>query len=128
MRRLAIFVMVFLIAALPLRGMAAFAADPCAGHHGVAAGASVPAGAGHGCDQVIEGDPHAPVQAGQGHDGNNGADRCAHCAACAAGCGLLVVMTTFGVGIAPGQERIPFYPPYAGGHFPTLFDRPPLAL
>jgi len=128
MRRLVILVMVLLVAALPLRGMAAFAADPCAGHHGVAAGAIAPADAGHGCDHAMEGGPQAPVHTGHGHDDGNGADSCAHCVACAAGCGLLVAITTFGAGIPPGVERIPFHPPYAGGHFPTLLDRPPLAL
>ena len=127
MRRLVVLLMVVLVAALPLRGMAAFAGDPCGGHHGVSSGVADDGHGAHGCDHAVN-DLPAPPLAEHGHEGGNAADSCAHCVACVAGCGPVVEMPAFHAGPLPGVERIPFRPAYAGGHFPALPDRPPLAL
>lgn len=123
MRRFVAFVMVLLIAALPLRGMASVAPDPCAAGHASGEPAAAHHGDCFGCDHAAN-----DVDVPKHHDGGAGADGCAHCAACAAGCGALYAPTSLETGSPPGSERIPFRPRHADGHFPTLPDRPPLAL
>ncbi len=126
MRRLVILLMVVLVAALPLRGAAAFAGDPCGDHHGTPAAAAADGHGAHGCDHAADGAP-VPLHADHGQDTGNAADSCAHCVACVAGCGLVASTPMLHSGLAPGLDRIPFRPAYAGGHFPALPDRPPLA-
>lgn len=126
MRRATVFLLALLVAALPMRAVAAFAAGTCANHAGFIVQAAHAHAAEPACEHAM-GDVSLPLHPESGHDGAGGPDTCSHCAACAAGCGLPRVAPALASDPTP-DGRIPFHPPYVGGHFPQLPDRPPLAL
>lgn len=121
MRRFATFLMVLVVALLPLRGMASLIADPCGPVHVHAPAAEAA-------------EPHCHEEAGTAHaapqEGQHGDPQvtCAHCATCCSLGTTLPSAASAGSGTVPGVERIPFRSRHAAGIFPPLLDRPPLAL
>ena len=118
MQRIArILIVLLVVAALPLRGYAAAAADLCAEHHG-----------GSQSGQVHDHDhDHESTDAQSGHGGEHSSNSiCSHCASCSVG-------ASFASGSArqvnpsiPGTDRIPFVDARKPVHVPDHLDRPPL--
>jgi hypothetical protein len=110
---------VLLVAALPMRGIAGSLAAPCADHHG---GVAV--------------ENHAHEEGGHhGHDSGSGDDQSLHtasscglCASCCAGAGLLSEAPRAAVLQASAAGPIPFRDRRAPGFVPDHLDRPPTSL
>ncbi len=106
-------ILLLLVAALPLRGYAALAADVCADHHGGTVAAH--SHHDHGSDHKHE----AP-------DGNSSTSSiCSHCASCSVGASVAPEAKPITLPIA-GNDRIPFSDRRKPGHVPAHPERPPL--
>ena len=111
-------ILLLMVAALPLRGYAALAAELCATHHG--GSQSV-----HSAEHDHH-DGHAP----DGHDGDHplSASVCSHCASCSVGASLAPDVARRMAILPRGADRIPFFGVRTPGFVPDHLDRPPLAL
>jgi hypothetical protein len=119
MKRLSAIILVLMLAALPLRGMAAVIADLCGPQQGAAAQQS------HECCDGAE------AQAAGSHHGNqqNSADgSCSHCAACSVGTPVLSEFKQALPEMIPATHAIPFSDRRVQGFVPEILDRPPLPL
>jgi hypothetical protein len=113
---LKILIVLLIVAALPLRGYAAVAAELCAGHHG---GAQAAHAAEHDHDSS-----HETV----GHDGDHPSSLsiCSHCASCSVGASLAPDSARPVALLIAGAVRIPFLGARKPGYVPDHPDRPPL--
>jgi hypothetical protein len=114
--RFAKLLLVLMLLALPLRGMAAVVASLCSPSPGAAAHSQ------HEC--CAEGETHAPaIPADQGGTAEG---TCSHCATCTAGSAAVADVPA--VLPAPvGASPVPFLELRPLGHVPEQLDRPPLA-
>lgn len=113
-----ILIVLLVVAALPLRGYAAVAAEFCAGGHGAVQA------------QGVEHDHHHSPGDMSGHDGDRHStpSSCSHCASCSVGA-TLAADSTQDVSIPPSStDRIPFFDARKPGYVPEHPDRPPLGL
>lgn len=121
MRGLArILIVLVLLAALPLRGYAAVAAELCHDNHGGAGTTHLPV---EGIAAVDSGD------SGAGSLDHSGfASVCGNCASCCVGASLAPEDCAPFAFAAAGAIAIPFHGSPASGRVPETLDRPPLAL
>lgn len=126
MRRVIAVLLALLVAAVPMRAVAVFAAGGCASHPAAAVQSADDQAVEPTCEHAMGG-ASLLLHPESGHEGAQGPHTCSHCTACAAGCGLPPLTLSPASGPTPDVGRIPFHPPFAGGHFPHLPDRPPLA-
>lgn len=114
---LRILVALLIVAALPLRGYAAVAAELCSGHHG-----------GDQAAHAAEHD-HESTHQVDGHDGDHPASpsSCSHCASCSVGTSLAPDAARRVAAVISSAERIPFFGARKPGYVPDHLDRPPLA-
>jgi hypothetical protein len=117
MSRLAKALLILLLAAIPLRGMAGVIADFCQPQH---QGAVQMADA--GCDSC-EHDGTQDEEPGNGLDA-----KCSHCAACSVAVPVVSEFTRGTVHAAAGALLVPFRDRNLPGRLPGRLDRPPLAL
>lgn len=118
MRQLSRIVLVLLLAALPLRGMAAVVAELCGPGQGAAMAQD------HGC--CAEGEAHA-AGAHHGDDEHSAEGSCSHCAACSVGAPVVSEAASLLSDALPGVAAIPFRDRVAPSFVPEVLDRPPLA-
>ena len=120
MKRLSAIVLVLMLAALPLRGVAAVIADLCGPQHSAAA-----MQASHECCDGAE----APDHGKSHHDGQGQAEgSCSHCAACSVGASAVsdaAIPVTFAL---PHGAPIPFADRRVPAGVTERLDRPPLSL
>ena len=109
-----ILIVLLIVAALPLRGYAAVAAELCADHHGGAEAA-------HAADHDHDSSPDA-----SGHGGDH-RSICSHCASCTVGATLAPDTLRSVNALITGADRIPFFDARKPGYVPDQLDRPPLA-
>lgn len=119
-RRARFFLVLALLALLPLRGYAALAASLCDAHHGGAPAAHATAHD-HATDQ--DSAPHE-------YDSHGGllASVCGLCSASCVSAPVASEVARWFPGAAAGASRIPFVDSPASGVVPGHLDRPPLAL
>ncbi|HEX5611650.1 MAG TPA: hypothetical protein VFX67_03290 [Burkholderiales bacterium] len=106
--------LLLLVAALPLRGYAALAADVCTGHHGGVVSAHA-AQHDHDADHPHEA-PETNTSTSSG---------CSHCASCSVGATVAPEAKQISLPVA-GADRIPFFDRRKPGHVPDHPERPPL--
>ncbi len=120
MKRLSTIVLVLMLAALPLRGMAAVIADLCAPPQ------TTETHAAHEC--CDEGDPQ-PTTPHHGEHGQSDEGSCSHCAACSVGAPVVSDASVAVVALArPGAPAIAFSDRQVPAGIAERLDRPPLAL
>jgi hypothetical protein len=119
MSRFARAVLILLLAALPLRGMAGVAAALCGPQHHAPAAMEMPH---HGCE---EGAAHAPAQDDSGSPVETA---CSHCAACSVGSPAVPVVAAVQFPAHAGEPAIPYLHHLQLGYVSERLDRPPLAL
>lgn len=107
-------ILLLLVAALPLRGYTALAADICAGHHGGAMAAQATDHE-HGSDHGHEAPDHP----------SSSSSSCSHCASCSVGASVAVEAKQITLPVA-GSDRIPFFDRRKSGYVPDHPERPPL--
>lgn len=111
-----ILILLLVMVALPLRGVAAVAADVCAAHHGGALSAHA-----DGHDHGSGHEPDAPDS-----DHSSKASICSLCATCSVGATLAPEPSRPVATALAGADRIPFFDARKPGHVPDHPDRPPL--
>ena len=108
-----ILIVLLIVAALPLRGYAAAAADLCAEHHG-----------GGQSEHVHD---HESTDPQSGHGGeHSSSSTCSHCASCSVGVSFLSDSAPMLNALIGGADRIPFFDARKPVHVPDHLDRPPL--
>ena len=110
-----ILIALLIVAALPLRGYAAVAADLCAQHHGGAQ------------SEHAQDHDHGSTDAQSGHGGEHSpTSTCSHCASCSVGVSFLSDSAPILNALIGGADRIPFFDARKPVHVPDHLDRPPL--
>ena len=111
-------ILLLLVAALPMRGYAAVAADLCSAHHGGAVSATVE---GHDHDHGTDDYTALPDR-----ERSTTASICSVCASCSVGTSLAPMPARMIAVAAAGSDRIPFLDVRKTGYVPDPLDHPPL--
>jgi hypothetical protein len=114
-----ILTVLLVVAALPLRGYAALAADLCADHGGKATTGQASE---HNHDHGAADDPKSSGNT----DHHSTASVCSHCAACSVGASLAPDASKAVTALPGGADRIPFFDTRKPGYVPDHPERPPL--